>query len=448
MKLSSVSDGLMVQIIQCKEQQRQSGPIIEIISYESVNNGDGSYKFSYESANGIKAEETGDVKNKGTDNAIQTVQGSYSYTSPEGQLIEITYVADENGFQPQGDSLPTPVPLPEEYLKALAEFEAAYATAVPDTAGAGGNGGGGGGGGGAGKPSGGNSGSSYPGGPSSQGYPGAQSGAGGARPQGPAAGARPQGNAPKPAAGGQGGSFPGQPRPAGGKPIPIISQEQEINYDGSYKWAYETGNGIQAEEQGYQKEIPGQEEKANTVQGRYSYTAPDGQLIEVTYIADENGFQPQGAHLPTPPPIPEAIQRALEYLAAADIKEKANEITRFDSVVNPDSYQYAYETGGAIKAQEEGSLKASALGGEEAIGDDGKTYSLSYTADENGYRPTGDHLPTPPPVPPAIAQIQKGLDLIYAGIKIQEERRRNNPNYAADKEERDRLNYLGLYIGN
>lgn len=47
------------------------------------------------------------------------------------------------------------------------------------------------------------------------------------------------------------------------EPIPIISQEQEINYDGSYKWAYETGNGIQAEEQGYQKEIPGQEEKAN-----------------------------------------------------------------------------------------------------------------------------------------------------------------------------------------
>lgn len=25
------------------------------------------------------------------------------------------------------------------------------------------------------------------------------------------------------------------------EPIPILRQEQEVNYDGSYKWAYETG---------------------------------------------------------------------------------------------------------------------------------------------------------------------------------------------------------------
>jgi Insect cuticle protein len=45
--------------------------------------------LSFESANGIKAEEMGDVKNKGSENAIQTAQGSYSYTSPEGQVVQV-----------------------------------------------------------------------------------------------------------------------------------------------------------------------------------------------------------------------------------------------------------------------------------------------------------------------------------------------------------------------
>lgn len=52
-------------------------------------------------------------------------------------------------------------------------------------------------------------------------------------------------------------------------------------------------------------------------QGSFSYTAPEGEQISLQYVADENGFQPSGSHLPTPPPIPEAIQRALAYLATA-----------------------------------------------------------------------------------------------------------------------------------
>lgn len=104
--------------------------------------------------------------------------------------------------------------------------------------------------------------------------------------------------------------------PAGEAPIPIISQTQEgPNPDGSYKWAFEAGNGIKANEEGHVKNA-GSDNEAMEAQGAYSYKGDDGAEISLTYTADENGFQPVGAHLPTPPPIPEAIQRALEWNAA------------------------------------------------------------------------------------------------------------------------------------
>lgn len=98
-------------------------------------------------------------------------------------------------------------------------------------------------------------------------------------------------------------------------PIPIVSLENEgVNFDGSYKWSYQTGNEITAEETGVLKN-QGSENEGIEATGRYSYTDPDGNRIEVTYIANEGGFQPSGAHLPTPPPIPEAIQRSLDFIA-------------------------------------------------------------------------------------------------------------------------------------
>ncbi|CAH1391447.1 unnamed protein product [Nezara viridula] len=86
--------------------------------------------------------------------------------------------------------------------------------------------------------------------------------------------------------------------------IPIISYVNDNNYDGSYKYSYETGNGISASEEGFLKN-PGQKDlEAQTARGTYSYTAPDGQVITVNWYADETGFHAEGAHIPTPPPVP------------------------------------------------------------------------------------------------------------------------------------------------
>ncbi|XP_011155841.2 endocuticle structural glycoprotein SgAbd-2 [Solenopsis invicta] len=97
--------------------------------------------------------------------------------------------------------------------------------------------------------------------------------------------------------------------------IPIVASNLDgPNPDGSYSYSYQTGNGIQAQEQGQLTKIS-KDEDANRVQGSFSYTDNDGNPISLSYVADENGFQPSGSHLPVAPPIPEAILRALEYIA-------------------------------------------------------------------------------------------------------------------------------------
>ncbi|XP_063983588.1 endocuticle structural glycoprotein SgAbd-3-like [Diachasmimorpha longicaudata] len=94
----------------------------------------------------------------------------------------------------------------------------------------------------------------------------------------------------------------------------ITSQQLEVNFDGNYVNNFETSNGISHQESGAPKQIEG--ETAVVSQGAEAWVAPDGQQISLTWTADENGFQAQGSHLPTPPPIPAAIQQALEYNAA------------------------------------------------------------------------------------------------------------------------------------
>ncbi|XP_047997388.1 cuticle protein 3-like [Leguminivora glycinivorella] len=88
----------------------------------------------------------------------------------------------------------------------------------------------------------------------------------------------------------------------------ILALDSDVK-EGSFRYNYETENGIKAEEQGH--EADGIES-----QGGYQYTGDDGQVYSISFAAGQGGFQPQGAHIPTPPPVPQEILKALEQNAA------------------------------------------------------------------------------------------------------------------------------------
>lgn len=98
-------------------QQPRTTPI-PILRYENVNNGDGSYHFDYATGNGIQHKEEGYNRKIGPELGEQIVSGGYSYTGPDGKLYSVQYKADAGGFQPVGDHLPTPPPLPRELQEA------------------------------------------------------------------------------------------------------------------------------------------------------------------------------------------------------------------------------------------------------------------------------------------------------------------------------------------
>lgn len=107
----------------------------------------------------------------------------------------------------------------------------------------------------------------------------------------------------------------------------ILALSNDVDPD-RYSYGFETDNGIAVGENGV---------AVNGIQaeGGYSYQGDDGQVYKVTYTADEGGYRPQGAHLPTPPPIPEEILKSLERNA----KEEAAGIV--DDGKTTSYYQYS-----------------------------------------------------------------------------------------------------------
>ncbi|CAG9858866.1 unnamed protein product [Phyllotreta striolata] len=139
--------------------------------------------------------------------------------------------------------------------------------------------------------------------------------------------------------------------------IPILKYITEQSHEG-WKYSYESGNGIHAEEVGYIKNKGDEKHESLVQQGTVTYHDEHGHPITLHYVADEHGFRPQGAHLPTPPPVPEDIQKALLEQKGSDsgqieVNEAQDESDGKDEYEQTQSYaetrlhskQQAYEPG-------------------------------------------------------------------------------------------------------
>lgn len=101
---------------------------------------------------------------------------------------------------------------------------------------------------------------------------------------------------------------------------PILRSSSNSGPDGTYEYSYETGNGILVQESGV---------GGHNAHGLAKWVSPEGTPLELTYTADENGFQAYGSHLPTSPPIPDAILRSLAYIESHPGPKE--EVARYNS---------------------------------------------------------------------------------------------------------------------
>jgi len=241
--------------------------VIPILRNDLVQEDDGTYNLDVETANGIVLEQSGDSDgNK---------QGVISFTHPDGTPFYMTYVADENGFQPQSDALPVapafPHPIPDFVLRQI-EFARQEKEAA-------------------------------------------------AR----AAASAPSGRYAAPASSEEDYRYKREV-PAYGysaprsfdsvesaEVIPILRNDLVQEDDGTYNLDVETANGIVLEQSG---------DSDGNKQGVISFTHPDGTPFYMTYVADENGFQPQSDALPVAPafphPIPDFVLRQIEKARLED----------------------------------------------------------------------------------------------------------------------------------
>ncbi|CAL4098453.1 unnamed protein product [Meganyctiphanes norvegica] len=100
-------------------QQRSFGPVVNILRQDSQGEGTPNFSYGFESDDGISVNSRGFQGSAGQAN----MEGSYSFTLPDGTIAEVRWVADEQGFRAESPLLPVapvnPHPMPAHALEQI-----------------------------------------------------------------------------------------------------------------------------------------------------------------------------------------------------------------------------------------------------------------------------------------------------------------------------------------
>ncbi|XP_027218485.1 cuticle protein AMP1A-like [Penaeus vannamei] len=88
---------------------------VVLLRDDRIANEDGTFSYALEADNGINTAVEGAVGSAGQINQ----QGSYTLTLEDGTQAVVSFIANENGFQPSSNILPTPHPLPAHVFELL-----------------------------------------------------------------------------------------------------------------------------------------------------------------------------------------------------------------------------------------------------------------------------------------------------------------------------------------
>merc|ERR1712106_1192418 len=100
------------------------------------------------------------------------------------------------------------------------------------------------------------------------------------------------------------------------RPLPVLLRSNVVNVDedGAHSMDIEVDNGVSFQMSGQQGENGG----ANMF-GTYKMLNAEGELVDVKFVANEFGFQPESSLLPVAPAFPHPIpQFVLDQIAFAE----------------------------------------------------------------------------------------------------------------------------------